>query len=129
MIKKKIKLGSREYQQNVAKQRFLNKHGIKVKIDGSWGPWQEQQYKKLQQTRNNTFSNMVLGTMAASDPAIAQASGWTQTNGNWTQKRTPESDQLANNLAEISWMSPSQPGTFVIGKATEKAVKYCAKVG
>lgn len=38
--------------------------------------------KKLQQ--NNTFSNMVLGAMVASDPAVAQASGWTQTNGNWT---------------------------------------------
>ena len=44
MIKKKIKLGSREYQQNVAKQKFLNKQGIKVKIDGSWGPWQQKQY-------------------------------------------------------------------------------------
>lgn len=123
----KVKKNSTRYQENIRKQQFLNKHGVKVKIDGSWGPWQEQQYKKLQQ--NNTFSNMVLGAMVASDPAVAQASGWTQTNGNWTQKRTPESDQLADNLAELSWMSPTHPGTAIIGKATESAIKYGAKVG
>ena len=43
----KIKKGSQQYSQNIAKQQFLNLNGIKVKIDGSWGPWQEEQYRKL----------------------------------------------------------------------------------
>lgn len=43
----KVKKNSEQYQENVRKQQFLNANGIKVKIDGTWGPWQEQQYKKL----------------------------------------------------------------------------------
>ena len=43
----KIKKGSQQYSQNIAKQQFLNLNGIKVKLDGSWGPWQEKQYRKL----------------------------------------------------------------------------------
>ena len=34
-------------EQNKRKQEFLNLNGIKVKVDGSWGPWQEEQYRKL----------------------------------------------------------------------------------
>ena len=30
---------SKEYQYNLARQQFLNLNGIKVKLDGSWGPW------------------------------------------------------------------------------------------
>ena len=120
----KIKKNSTQYQENVRKQQFLNKHGIKIKIDGSWGPWQEQQYKKLQQPKNNSFVNTILGSMVAADPAVAYASGWTLTNGNWTQKRTPASNQLANNLSELSWISPTHPGTFVIGTMANKAIKY-----
>lgn len=32
---------------NKRKQRFLNANGIKVPIDGSWGPWQQKQYEKI----------------------------------------------------------------------------------
>lgn len=124
----KITKNSKQYQENVRKQKFLNFHGVKVKIDGSWGPWQEKQYRRLQQPTNNTFSNMMLGTMAASDPAVAQASGWTNTNGNWVQKRTPESNQLASNLSEVAWMSPTHPGTFAIGMTANQAVKYGTNV-
>ena len=44
------KLPSKEH--NKRKQQFLNQNGVNVKIDGSWGPWQEQQYRKLT-TKNN----------------------------------------------------------------------------
>lgn len=30
------------------RQRIMSKHGINVKIDGSWGPWQQEQWDKLQ---------------------------------------------------------------------------------
>lgn len=129
MIKKKIKLGSREYQQNVAKQKFLNKQGIKVKIDGSWGPWQQKQYDRLTSNNNDSkqdwFVRAMVGASMAENPAVMTASGWKQDkNGNWKQERTPESDQLADNLAELSWTSPTHPGTAIIGKATGKAIKY-----
>lgn len=42
---KKLKKESKEYQYNLARQQFLNLNEIKVKLDGSWGPWQEKQYK------------------------------------------------------------------------------------
>ena len=88
MIKKKIKLGSREYQQNVAKQKFLNKQGIKVKIDGSWGPWQQKQYNRLTSNNNDSkqdwFVRAMVGAAMAENPAVMTASGWKQDkNGNW----------------------------------------------
>ena len=39
------KFPSREYIKR--KQQFLNQNGIKVKIDGSWGSWQQEQYNKI----------------------------------------------------------------------------------
>ena len=133
MIIKKIKLGSREYQQNVAKQRFLNKHGIKVKIDGSWGPWQQKQYDKLTSNNNDNkwdwFVKAIVGAAMAENPAVMTASGWKQgKNGNWKQERTPESDKLADNLAVISTFSPTNPGTAIIEKTAESAIKYGTKV-
>lgn len=47
MSTKKINKNSKEYQENLRKQQFLKVNGVNVKLDGSWGPWQEQQYKKL----------------------------------------------------------------------------------
>lgn len=130
---KKIKLGSREYQQNVAKQRFLNKHGIKVKIDGSWGPWQQKQYDRLTSNNNDNkwdwFVRAMVGAAMAETPTVMTASGWKQgKNGNWKQKRTPESDQLADNLAVISTFSPTNPQTAIIEKTAKSAIKYGTKV-
>ena len=44
---KKISKNSKKYQQNIAKQKYLNKRGIKVEIGGPWGSWQEEQYNKI----------------------------------------------------------------------------------
>lgn len=130
MIVKKVKTGSKEYQQNIAKQKFLNEHGVKVKIDGSWGPWQQEQYDKLNSDNNqNWFVRGMIGAAMAENPAVMTASGWKQDkNGNWEQKRTAESDKLADNLAVISWMSPTHPGTAIIDKAVGSAIKYGAGV-
>ena len=126
MITKRVKVGSKEYQQNIAKQKFLNEHGVKVKIDGSWGPWQQEQYNKLNSNNNqNWFVRGMIGAAMAENPAVMTASGWKQNkNGNWEQKRTSESNKLADNLATISWMSPTHPGTAAFEKAIGIATKY-----
>lgn len=63
MAKKVLKKGSQQYQQNLAKQQFLNLNGIKVKLDGSWGPWQEEQYKKLT-TKSKHYNSTPLGFLS-----------------------------------------------------------------
>lgn len=61
------------------------------------------------------FTNATINAAVAENPAVATASGWTQDeNGNWVQRPTPETDRLANNLAEISLMSPTNPVTATI---------------
>ena len=60
----KIKKGSQQYNQNIAKQQFLNLNGVKVKLDGSWGPWQEQQYKRLT-TKTKQYNTTPLGLVTA----------------------------------------------------------------
>lgn len=41
------KLSKEQIEINKNKQRVLNSAGYNVKVDGSWGPWQEQQYNKI----------------------------------------------------------------------------------
>lgn len=41
------KLSKEQIEINKNKQRLLNSAGYNVKVDGSWGPWQEQQYNKI----------------------------------------------------------------------------------
>ena len=41
------KLSREQIEINKNKQRALNRAGYNVKVDGSWGPWQEQQYNKI----------------------------------------------------------------------------------
>lgn len=55
------KLPSTEY--NKRKQQFLNQNGIKVKVDGSWGPWQEQQYRRLT-TKDKHYKTTPLGFLS-----------------------------------------------------------------
>ena len=55
------KLPSKEY--NKRKQQFLNQNGVNVKIDGSWGPWQEQQYRKLT-TKDKHYNTTPLGFLS-----------------------------------------------------------------
>ena len=50
-------------EQNKRKQQFLNLNGIKVKVDGSWGPWQEEQYRKLT-TKEKHYNTTPLGFLS-----------------------------------------------------------------
>lgn len=59
------KLTKEQAEQNKKKQRILRSAGYNIKVDGSWGPWQEEQYKKVVYARgrkNNTNANV--GVMA-----------------------------------------------------------------
>lgn len=55
------KLPTKEY--NKRKQQFLNQNGIKVKINGSWGPWQEEQYRRLT-TKDKHYNTTPLGFLS-----------------------------------------------------------------
>ena len=52
-----------QIEQNKKKQAFLNANGVKVKIDGSWGPWQEKQYRRLT-TKKKQYNTTPLGFMS-----------------------------------------------------------------
>lgn len=50
------KLSKEQIEINKNKQRLLNSAGYNVKVDGSWGPWQEQQYNKIM-SRGRMFAD------------------------------------------------------------------------
>lgn len=50
------KLSKEQIEINKNKQRLLNSAGYNVKVDGSWGPWQEQQYNKIM-SRGRIFTD------------------------------------------------------------------------
>lgn len=114
----KIKKNSAQYQENIRKQQFLNRHGVKVKIDGSWGSWQQKQYERIKSTNKNNvqsyiqdiFNNIMIGAAVADNPSVMTASGWKQDKeGNYIQKRTKGSDQLADNLETIGTAAITAP--------------------
>lgn len=77
---------------------------------------------------SNNFSNAVLRTMIASDPAVSYASGWNWSNNGVTQRRTKESDQLADNLVTVALSAPISPETILAEKVVGSAAKYGAGV-
>ncbi len=40
---------STDREENKRRQRILSENGVDVKVDGSWGPWQQKQWDALQQ--------------------------------------------------------------------------------
>lgn len=50
------KLSKKQIEINKNKQKLLNSAGYNVKVDGSWGPWQEQQYNKIM-SRGKMFAD------------------------------------------------------------------------
>lgn len=77
---------------------------------------------------SNNFSNAVLRTMIASDPAVSYASGWNWSNNGVTQRRTKESNQLADNLVTVALSAPISPETILAEKVVGSAAKYGAGV-
>lgn len=50
-------------EENKRKQRFLLRNGVNVKVDGSWGPWQQAQYNKLT-TKEKPYQTTPLGLLS-----------------------------------------------------------------
>lgn len=74
-------------------------------------------------TKQSWFTKNMVNAAAADNPAVMTASGWQQDKqGNWRQKRTKESDQLARNLAIISQTAPTHPVNIIIDQALKRAV-------
>lgn len=46
------KISQAEAAENKKKQQVLRTAGYNIPIDGSWGPWQEEQYRKINQKQN-----------------------------------------------------------------------------
>ena len=57
-------LTKQQIEQNKKKQQILNQNGVKVKIDGNWGPWQQEQYNKIMSKKNsNRLKNLITQTI------------------------------------------------------------------
>lgn len=54
-----------QIEENKRKQQFLKEHGINVRIDGSWGPWQQSQYDKIVASQPNKANAIVLSIPAS----------------------------------------------------------------
>lgn len=52
-----------QVEYNKKRQQFLNMNGYNIKVDGSWGPWQQQQYDKLT-TVDNHYHTTPLGVLS-----------------------------------------------------------------
>lgn len=80
------------------------------------------------QPKQNWFTRATLGAMIAENPAVAAASGWIQdSNGDYIQKPTKESEQLATHIATLSTFSPTNP-SYIIGNQILKGIKTAYKI-
>lgn len=71
-----------------------------------------------------SVTNGIIGASVADAPAIATAGGWKRdNNGNWIQQPDAGTQKLADNLADISAMSPTNYGTALV----DNAIKYLPK--
>lgn len=125
------KLPSKEY--NKRKQQFLNQNGVKVKIDGSWGPWQEQQYRRLT-TKDKHYNTTPLGflsylfdktlgngTTYQQDPAIVRGYSGEIKQDDRSATRRFLDQQMKNNKTPLGYItqtvlpSAAVAGTLVYG--------------
>lgn len=125
------KFPSKEY--NKRKQQFLNQNGIKVKIDGSWGPWQEQQYRRLT-TKDKHYNTTPLGflsylydktlgdgTTYQEDPAIVKGYSGEIKQDDRSATRRYIDQQMKDNKTPLGYVtqtvlpSAAVAGTLVYG--------------
>lgn len=55
-------------EENKRKQQILRENGYNITVDGSWGPWQEKQYRKIISTKRDNLSQANAAALAI--PAI-----------------------------------------------------------
>lgn len=120
------KFPSKEYIKR--KQQFLNQNGIKVKIDGRWGPWQEQLYKRLT-TKNKHYNTTPLGflsylydktlgdgTTYQEDPAIVKGYSGKIKQDNRSATRRYLDRQMQDNKTPLGYVTQTVlPSAAVAG--------------
>lgn len=120
------KFPSKEYIKR--KQQFLNQNEIKVKIDGRWGPWQEQQYKRLT-TKNKYYNTTPLGflsylydkilgdgTTYQEDPNIVKGYSGKIKSDNRSNTRRYLDQQMQNNKTPLGYVTQTVlPSAAVAG--------------
>ena len=120
------KFPSKEYIKK--KQQFLNQNEIKVKIDGRWGPWQEQQYKRLT-TKNKYYNTTPLGflsylydkilgdgTTYQEDPNIVKGYSGKIKSDNRSNTRRYLDQQMQNNKTPLGYVTQTVlPSAAVAG--------------
>lgn len=96
--------------ENRKKQTVLRNAGYNIKVDGSWGPWQQEQYNKVTNPGvlsriKRGFTNAMMDIASADSPAAVTASGWNRNRktGEWRQNKVndPGVKQLRKNLSTI----------------------------
>lgn len=56
-------LTNKQRELNIRKKQFLNNNGYNLKLDGSWGPWLEEQYNKAT-TKDKHYNTTPLGILS-----------------------------------------------------------------
>ena len=106
-----------QIELNKKKQQFLNLNGIKVKVDGSWGPWQQKQYEKLT-TKNKHYQTTPLGflsqlydrtlgegTTYQEDPAFVSGHSGEIKQDNRSNARRYLDSQMKNNKTPLGYIT------------------------
>lgn len=109
MATKKL-VSKSQIAENKRKQNVLRNAGYNIKVDGSWGPWQQEQYNKVTNPGvlsriKRGFTNAMMDIASADSPAAVTASGWNRNRktGEWRQNKVndPGVKQLRKNLSTI----------------------------
>lgn len=124
------KLPTKEY--NKRKQQFLNQNGIKVKINGSWGPWQEEQYRRLT-TKDKHYNTTPLGflsylydktlgdgTTYQEDPAFVKGYSGEIKSDNRSSARRYLDQQMQDNKTPLGYITQ----TVVPSAAVASSIVY-----
>ena len=67
------RLTKEQANENEKKQQVLRTAGYNVKVDGSWGPWQEKQYRKVMASRSRKGQANQANAAALALPAAGYA--------------------------------------------------------
>lgn len=93
----------KQAEANKKKQQFLRQAGYNINVDGSWGPWQEEQYRKVISKGGEKPNQANLGVMAL--PAAGYGAA-----------------QLLEGLGSVSLPSISIPSASTLTMAAPVAV-------
>lgn len=103
-----------ELERNKRKQEYLNLNGYNVKVDGSWGPWQEEQYRVIT-THDKHYPTDMLGALTylkdkltnnttyQSDPSSVTGSFGTLTEDTRSDAKRWIDSQLSDNQTPLGY--------------------------